>query len=40
MHAALLAEASTVIGGLIKDNKIRVVAGYYDVTNGIVTLVD
>ncbi len=40
INAALLAEASTVIGGLLKDNKIRVVAGYYDVTNGMVTLVD
>jgi len=40
IHAKLLAEASTVIGGLIKDNKIKVVAGYYDVTNGMVTLVD
>ena len=39
IHAALLAEASTVIGGLVKDNKIKVVAGYYDVTNGMVTLV-
>ena len=38
MHATLLAEASTVIGGLIKDNKVTVVAGYYDVTNGTVTL--
>ena len=40
IHAKLLAEASTVIGGLVKDNKIKVVAGYYDVTNGMVTLVD
>jgi carbonic anhydrase len=40
IHATLLAEASTVIGGLVKDNKIKVVAGYYDVTNGNVTLID
>ena len=39
IQTALLAEASTVIGGLVKDNKIKVVAGYYDVTNGMVTLV-
>jgi carbonic anhydrase len=39
IQTALLAEASTVIGGLVKDNKIKVVAGYYDVTNGTVTLV-
>jgi len=29
-----------VIGGLVKDNKVKVVAGYYDVTNGMVTLID
>src|SRR5262245_12591557 len=40
IHAALLAEASTVISDLVQDNKIKVVAGYYNVTNGIVTLVD
>jgi carbonic anhydrase len=40
IHAKLLAEASTVISSLVKENKIKVVAGYYDVTNGIVTLVD
>ena len=40
IHARLLAEASTVIGGLVKDNKVKVVAGYYDVTNGMVTLID
>jgi carbonic anhydrase len=39
IHAKLLAEASTVIGDLVKDNKIKVVAGYYDVTNGAVALV-
>jgi len=40
IHAALLREASPVIAGLLKENKITVVAGYYDVTNGSVTLVD
>ena len=40
IHAALLREASPVIAGLLKENKIAVVAGYYDVTKGSVTLVD
>jgi carbonic anhydrase len=40
IHAMLLAEASTAISGLVEHNKIKVVAGYYDVTNGMVTLVD
>jgi carbonic anhydrase len=40
IQATLLKEASTVIGGLVKENKIKVVAGHYDVTNGKVTLVD
>jgi carbonic anhydrase len=40
LHAALLREASPVIAGLLKENKITVVAGYYDVTKGSVTLVD
>jgi carbonic anhydrase len=37
-HAKLLTEASTVIAGLVKENKIKVVPGYYDVANGMVTL--
>ena len=37
IQAATLAEASTVIAGFIKERKIKVVAGYYDVTNGSVT---
>jgi carbonic anhydrase len=40
IQAALLTDASTVISGLVKENKIKVVAGYYDVTSGMVTLVD
>src|SRR6266481_740457 len=36
IQTAMLAEASTVIGGLVKENKIKVVAGYYDVTNGMI----
>lgn len=40
IQSALLSEASTVIGGLVKENKMKVVAGYYDVTNGVVSFVD
>jgi|SRR5688572_24087034 len=40
IHATLLAEASTVISGLVKENKIKVAAAYYDVKNGMVTLLD
>jgi len=39
IHAALLREASPVIAAMLKENKIKVVAGYYDITNGTVTLV-
>lgn len=39
-HARLLREASPVIAGLIKENKIKVVAGFYDVASGKVTLLD
>jgi carbonic anhydrase len=34
LQAAILAEGSTVISGLVKDHKIKVVAGYYDVASG------
>ncbi|HEX4997071.1 MAG TPA: carbonic anhydrase [Terriglobia bacterium] len=40
MHATLLREASPVIAGLVREKKIQVVAGYYDVSRGAVTLVD
>ncbi len=40
IQATLLREASTVISGLVKDNKLKVVAGYYDLGTGAVTLVD
>lgn len=36
LQAALLREASTVISGLVKENKLRVVAGYYDLGTGAV----
>jgi carbonic anhydrase len=38
IQAALLRESSTVISGLLKDNKVKVVAAYYDIANGRVTL--
>ena len=40
IQASLLAEASTVISRLVNDNKIKVVAGYYDISNGTVTILD
>ncbi len=39
IQATLLSEASTVISGLVKENKLKVVAGYYDLGSGSVTLV-
>jgi carbonic anhydrase len=38
IQAALLREASPVISGLIKESKLKVVAGYYDVGTGAMTL--
>jgi carbonic anhydrase len=38
IQAALLSEASTVISSYAKSGKLRVVAGYYDITKGIVEL--
>ena len=38
IQAALLREGSTVISGLIKENKLKVVAGYYDLASGAATL--
>ena len=40
MQAALLREASTVISTLVKESKLRVVAGYYDIGSGEATLLD
>ena len=40
LQAALLREASTVISALIKESKLKVVAGYYDTGTGVVTLLD
>jgi carbonic anhydrase len=39
-QAALLREGSTVLSGLVKEGKLKVVAGYYDVGAGSVTLLD
>jgi len=40
IQAVLLREASTVIASLVKDGKLKVVAGHYDIVNGSVTLLD
>jgi len=40
IQAALLRKASTVISGLLKEGKLKVVAGYYDIASGTVTLLD
>jgi carbonic anhydrase len=40
IQATLLSQASTVIAGQIKEGKLKVVAGYYDVGSGAVTLLD
>lgn len=38
MQAALLRQGSTVISGLVKENKLEVAAAYYDISTGTVTL--
>ena len=38
IQSTLLSKSSPVISGLIKENKLKVVAGCYDVVNGGVTL--
>ena len=40
IQSALLRTASTVIAGLVKEGKLKVVAGYYDIANGTATLLD
>jgi carbonic anhydrase len=40
IHAALLRQASPVIAGLIKEKKLEVVAAYYDLGSGEVSIVD
>lgn len=40
LQAKLLAESSTVLSGLVKEGKLKVVAGYYDLGSGKVSLVE
>jgi carbonic anhydrase len=40
IQAALLAESSTVIKGLVKDGKLKVAAAYYEITSGSVMLLN
>jgi carbonic anhydrase len=40
IQAALLREASTVISSFVKEGKLKVVAGYYDLASGITSLLD
>ena len=40
IQAALLRQSSTVVSGLVKDSKLKVVAAYYDIGSGAVTLLD
>lgn len=40
IQAALLRQASTVIAGLVKESKLKVVAGYYDIASGAASLLD
>jgi carbonic anhydrase len=40
IQASLLRQASTVISGLIKESKLKVVAAYYDVGTGVVSLLE
>jgi carbonic anhydrase len=39
IQATLLRESSTVISGMLKDGTVKVVAGYYDLASGAVTMV-
>jgi carbonic anhydrase len=40
IQAALLRKASTVVSGLVKENKLKVIAAYYDLSSGSVTLLE
>lgn len=40
MQAHLLAESSPLLAGLVKEGKLKVVAGYYDLGSGRVSLLD
>ncbi len=39
IQATVLSQASTVVSGLVKEGKLKVVAGYYELASGAVTLV-
>src|SRR5271165_4337100 len=39
IQATLLSQSSTVVSGMVKEGKLRVVAGYYDLGTGAVTLI-
>jgi carbonic anhydrase len=39
IQATLLTQASTVISEMVKAGKVKVVAGYYDLASGLVSLV-
>jgi carbonic anhydrase len=40
IQAALLRQSSTVISGLVKGNKLKVVAAYYDIGTGAVSVLE
>ncbi len=40
IQAALLRQSSTVVSGMVKDNKLKVVAAYYDLGSGTVSLLE
>ena len=40
IQAALLRQSSTVISGMVKQGKVKVVAGHYDIGTGVVTILD
>jgi carbonic anhydrase len=40
IQAALLREASTVVAGLVKEGKLKVVAAHYDIVSGSVTVLE
>jgi carbonic anhydrase len=40
IQAALLRQSSTVISGLVKEKKLKVVAGYYDIGTGAVSILE
>lgn len=40
LQAKLLAESSTVLSGMVKEGKLKIVAGYYDLGTGKVSLIE